>query len=323
MKHLFTALFLSASIFSSAQTLGLVADFDDLPLSANSFWNGSDLSANSIVQGELIFPTNWDTSFGGYLASGFAYSNMTDSVTSSFANIYSAKPASGYNGSSNYAITYGDWFFETSSEAFLNSARITNSTFAFNSMRDGDNFAKKFGGPTGNDPDFFSVTFAGYLNGQPAPNGNPVTFYLADFRFEDNSLDYIVRDWRLVDLSPLGTYVDSITYTFASSDNGDFGINTPTYFCIDQVIYNDFTGIENAEWVDLEMFPNPASSFVQFNTKGTIKQIEILTLDGKSIETSMNTLNSTDVSAVENGFYLIRLTFADGQTATRKLIVKH
>jgi hypothetical protein len=37
----------------------------------------------------------------------------------------------------------------------------------------------------------------------------------------------------------------------------------------------------------------------------------------------MNTLNSTDVSAVENGFYLIRITFADGQTATRKLIVKH
>ena len=321
MKHLFTIALLSFSTFLGAQ--GSIATFDELPLSANSFWNGSDLSANSIVQGDLIVPTNWDTSFGGYLASGFAYSNMTDSVTSSFANIYSAKPASGFNNSANYAITYGDWFFETSTPLVLNSARITNSTFAFNSMRDGDNFAKKFGGSTGNDPDFFSVTFTGYLNGQPAPNGNPVTFYLADFRFEDNSLDYIVRDWRLVDLSPLGTYVDSITYNFASSDNGDFGINTPTYFCIDQVIYNDFTGIENAEWVDVEMFPNPASSFVQFNTKETIKQIEILTLDGKSIETSMNTLNSTDVSAVENGFYLIRLTFADGQTATRKLFVKH
>ncbi len=321
MKHLFTIALLSFSTFLGAQ--GSIATFDELPLSANSFWNGSDLSANNIVQGDLIFPTNWDTSFGGYLASGFAYSNMTDSVTSSFANIYSAKPASGFNNSANYAITYGDWFFETSTPLVLNSARITNSTFAFNSMRDGDNFAKKFGGSTGNDPDFFSVTFTGYLNGQPAPNGNPVTFYLADFRFEDNSLDYIVRDWRLVDLSPLGTYVDSITYNFASSDNGEFGINTPTYFCIDQVIYNDFTGIENAEWVDVEMFPNPASSFVQFNTKETIKQIEILTLDGKSIETSMNTLNSTDVSAVENGFYLIRLTFADGQTATRKLIVKH
>jgi hypothetical protein len=321
MKHLFTIALLSFSTFLGAQ--GSIATFDELPLSANSFWNGSDLSANSIVQGELIFPTNWDTSFGGYLASGFAYSNMTDSVTSSFANIYSAKPASGFNNSANYAITYGDWFFETSTPLVLNSARITNSTFAFNSMRDGDNFAKKFGGPTGNDPDFFSVTFTGYLNGQLAPNSTPVTFYLADFRFEDNNLDYIVRDWRLVDLSPLGTSVDSITYNFASSDVGTFGINTPTYFCIDQVIYNDFTGIENAESVGAEIFPNPASSFVQFNTKETIKQVEIFTLDGKSIQTSMNTLNSTDVSAVENGFYLIQLTFADGQTATRKLIVKH
>ena len=323
MKYLFTALFLSASIFSSAQTLGLVADFDDLPLSANSFWNGSDLSANSIVQGELIFPTNWDTSFGGYLASGFAYSNMTDSATSSFANIYSAKPASGFNGSSNYAITYGDWFFETASPTFLNSARITNSTFAFNSMRDGDNFAKKFGGPTGNDPDFFSVTFTGYLNGQPAPNGNPVTFYLADFRFEDNSQDYIVRDWRLVDLSPLGTYVDSITYNFASSDNGEFGINTPTYFCIDQVIYNDFTGIENAPSTFSEVFPNPADAFVQINTNETLENIEVMTMDGKTVQASASISNNLDVSGLENGFYLIRLTFADKQTATRKLIVKH
>ena len=321
MKQLFTALFSFATIFLTAQ--GSVATFDELPLSANSYWNGSDLSANSIIQGDLIFPTNWDTSFGGYLASGFAYSNMTDSITSGFTNIYSAKPASGFDGTPNYAITYGDWFFETSAPVVLNSARIANSTFAFNSMRDGDAIAKKFGGITGNDPDFFSVTFTGYLNGEPAPNGTPVTFYLADFRFEDNSQDYIVRDWRLVDLSPLGTSVDSITYNFASSDVGTFGINTPTYFCIDQVIYNDFTGIKNAELVDVEMFPNPASSFVQFNTKETIKQIEIITLDGKAIQTSMNTLNSIDVSAVENGFYLIRLTFADGQTATRKLIVKH
>lgn len=321
MKQFFTALFLFASVVLSAQ--GSVVTFDELPLSANSYWNGSDLSANSIVQGDLIFPTNWDTSFGGYLASGFAYSNMTDSITSGFLNIYSAKPASGYNGTSNYAITYGDWFFETSSPVVLNSARIANSTFAFNSMRDGDAIAKKFGGPTGNDPDYFSVTFTGYLNGQPAPNGSPVTFYLADFRFEDNSQDYIVRDWRLVDLSPLGTSVDSITYNFASSDVGTFGINTPTYFCIDQVIYNDFTGIENTESVDVEMFPNPASSIVQFSTKEMITQIEILTLDGKSIQNSLNTLTSIDVTGVENGFYLIRLTFADGQIATRKLIIKH
>jgi hypothetical protein len=71
------------------------------------------------------------------------------------------------------------------------------------------------------------------------------------------------------------------------------------------------------------MFPNPASSFVQFSTKEKITQIEILTLDGKSIQTSMNTLNSIDVSAVENGFYLIRFIFADNQTISRKLIVKH
>jgi hypothetical protein len=34
---------------------------------------------------------------------------------------------------------------------------VTNTTYAYNSMRDGDMFAKKFGGPTGNDPDWYKL----------------------------------------------------------------------------------------------------------------------------------------------------------------------
>ena len=48
MKHLFTALFLSATIFSSAQTLGLVADFDDLPLPAQLNIHADQLCTNHL-----------------------------------------------------------------------------------------------------------------------------------------------------------------------------------------------------------------------------------------------------------------------------------
>jgi hypothetical protein len=60
------------------------------------------------------------------------------------------------------------------------------------------------------------------------PTGK-VEFYLADFR---NGKSLIVKDWTYVDLSSL-KLVDRIKCTLTSSDNGDYGMNTPGYFCID------------------------------------------------------------------------------------------
>jgi hypothetical protein len=59
-----------------------------------------------------------------------------------------------------------------------------------------------------------------------------VEFYLADFRFADNSQDYILDSWGFVDLSALGT-VDFLEFDLSSSDNGAFGMNTPGYFALD------------------------------------------------------------------------------------------
>ena len=65
-----------------------------------------------------------------------------------------------------------------------------------------------------------------------------VEFYLADFRFSDNSQDYIVDTWTSVDISSLGA-VNQLTFKFESSDNGTFGMNTPAYVCIDDIVYNE------------------------------------------------------------------------------------
>ena len=63
----------------------------------------------------------------------------------------------------------------------LANIQVTNSTYAAISMRDGDSFAKKFGGGSGDDPDFFAVTFTGFEGFGATGNvtGN-VKFYLAD-----------------------------------------------------------------------------------------------------------------------------------------------
>jgi len=119
------------------------------------------------------------------------------------------------------------------------SLRVSNTTFSALSVLNGDAFAKQFGGPTGNDPDFFKVTFTG--RSLPGGNGSTtgsVDFYLADYRFDDNSQDFIVDTWELLDLTSLSD-ARSIELSFDSSDSiiidGVRYLNTPAYVAIDNL----------------------------------------------------------------------------------------
>jgi len=63
-----------------------------------------------------------------------------------------------------------------------------------------------------------------------------IEFYLADYRFDDNSKDYIVQNWTNLDLSSLGK-VNKLAFRFSSTDNGSWGMNTPSYVCLDNLKY--------------------------------------------------------------------------------------
>jgi hypothetical protein len=116
----------------------------------------------------------------------------------------------------------------------VKSVDVCNNTYAALSMKNGDSYCKKFGGTTGSDPDWYSVTLNGYdKNGQKVGS---VTCYLADFRFADSSKDFIVNKWTTIDLSSLGK-IHQLAFEFGSSDSGAYGINTPTYVCLDNIRY--------------------------------------------------------------------------------------
>jgi hypothetical protein len=74
------------------------------------------------------------------------------------------------------------------------------------------------------------LTISGYDAGG-ALTGS-VDFDLADFRFVDNGLDFIIDDWTWVDLSALGA-VKELGFALSSSDASGGFINTPGYFAID------------------------------------------------------------------------------------------
>ncbi|MGB1129638.1 MAG: DUF4465 domain-containing protein, partial [Haloferula sp.] len=167
-------------------------------------------------------------------------SNTTDTTTPGFGNQYSAFTGSGVGGSSNYSVGYmsaftGDnpttEFGGTIDLGFGGGAWLTNTTYAALAMRDGDAFTEKFGGASGNDEDWFLLTIEGF-NG--VSSTGIIEFYLADYRFSDNSMDYIIDEWTFVDFSSLGE-VDRLEFRLDSSDVGEFGINTPTYFAMDNL----------------------------------------------------------------------------------------
>ncbi len=312
INYLLTILSISVGSLFAQQNVG---DFENLTLSSESYWDGSDMSGlhnNSVFttnfsSGDYNFSNSYDTTWGaasGYWSSGWAYSNMTDSTTSGFTNQYSAKPGGGHPiGGANYAIGKPNSTIVFNNPIGL-SINITNSTYAANSMRDGDAFAKKF---TNADQDYFKLHIYGYSNGSIADS---TEFYLADFTHTDSTLDYIVTDWQYVELLP-GPY-DSVSFDLSSSDVGAFGMNTPAYFCIDNV--GNFPLSSNTiNQETINIYPNPSSDFIYINSKDSDNYtISLFNILGELIIDKKINLQQLNLSNLPNGQYFLKIESESG-----------
>lgn len=307
----------------NAQT---TADLDNLSLATGTFYNGSNgtptvTSVNTFTSGNCVFPNKWNGSFGGYWESGWAYSNMKDSTTSGSGNQYSARTAVGYTNSTIYAIGKGGSKLKFNAAAQgkqMAGFYVTNSTYAYLSMKNGDMFAKKFGGTSGNDPDWFKLKVQKYLGGTLV--NDSVTFYLADFRFSNNTQDYIVKAWQYVDLMPLGN-ADSLLFTLSSSDVGGFGMNTPSYFCLDNfTTQNTLTGINEISAFEnsISIYPNPALENLYIKSNQIITKVELF--DGLGNLVLQAHEAETNIADLPKGIYFVRLTNASGLQVTKKFI---
>jgi hypothetical protein len=308
-KTLYLLLFIAIYAFSAkAQT---VSGFENSSVPPSSFLNDAG-PAGFFFSGHAALPNYYDASFDYW--EGWAISNVTDNLNPGFTNQYSAIAGSGALQSSNYAVSYA--FNPTS--IFLNGPAkggtvsgmyITNDTYTYFSMKDGDPFSKKFGGESGNDPDFFKLTLHGYNNG--AANPDSIEVYLADYRFENNTQDYIINAWTYMDLKPLGN-VEEITFSLSSTDNGQFGMNTPAYFCVDHLITDDnTTGVQQpAEKTILQLSPNPANRFTRLEWTGADTEMgKIYDSSGRLQQTISisNGINSIDIQLLPAGVYYLRV----------------
>jgi len=311
MKKIYIGVFaISAAFTINAQS---TIDFESTSLTPNLYNNGSDLSGGFLYN-DVHFYNYYDTTY--YYNTGFSISNQVDNTTAGWGNQYSAITAGGFN-SSNYAIFYPYGNIDLSSTPrILESMRITNSTFAALSMRDGDFVGKKFGSPNGadgnpdgtNGEDFLklivsSINLAGDTIGS-------LDYYLADFRFADSTQDYILDEWDLLDLSTLNSANESIAYLvfdFESSDVGQFGINTPTYFAMDDFKFTNGTIglIENDLSKEWFAYPNPTKDIIQ--VKGINGHVRVFDISGNEVLYFESTDNAIDLQDLTSGVYLLSI----------------
>ena len=225
----------------------------------------------------------------------FGYANHTDTKYETLNDQWNNIVGGGYDGSTNYGVAFASEFngpcyvtLLSEEPAVVPGFYITNSSYAYTSMMNGDGFAKKFG-----KGDWFKLTITGY--GADDAVTATKEYYLADLR--DEATAYIINDWRYVDLTSLGA-VAKIGFTLSSSDNGDYGMNTPGYFCFDNF------GAEGTEVLP-EKNVDVATAIADF----TANKIQA---------TGYYNLNGMNLMKMQKGVNIVRM--ADG--SVRKIVIK-
>lgn len=227
------------------QGLALTLDFEELPLADGAtHYNGSDM-AGAFVSHDIEFVNSYEVFSPTCCWEGFAYSTADVDLKVELNSQYVAQPGAGAGMSQLYGIAFSGYDagngglipkITLPAGATPVSIAITNVRYTVDVLKRGNSFSKQFGGPSGDDPDWLRMRVeaydaAGSLLGQ-------VESYLADYRFADNSQDYVLDTWRTLDLASLAQPgVHELHFRIDGSDvDLMLGLNSPAYVAIDDLV---------------------------------------------------------------------------------------
>ncbi len=309
------------------------ATFDEhvLPAETEKYADASsvpiyDSVTEHFTSGSFAFKnntSNWGSTTSWF---GVGLSNRTDNTSlGDVSNQFNSAAGGDVNGNGTYGVVFdansgGISMGPDAAISFSNTdyaegklvagLYVTNNTYGTNSMNNGDGFAKAFGGDTGNDEDFFLLTAEGF-DKDGATTGTK-DFYLADYRFENNVKDYIVNDWEWLDLSSLGV-VSKVTFKMSSSDVGAYGMNTPAYFCMD-----------NINKTRLHLNDNINDVVADINSSDVLIDLSDIFLDPMNNNINKSVLWNTNTELVTTTIEgsQLRLSFATDAHGTAEIMLK-
>lgn len=262
-----------------------VATLEDVDLPENSHkpqFTEEDELAEGFQSGDFWFDSNVMT--GSYeMWWGYGVANHTATQYISLDDQFNSCTGKGVDNSANYGVAYVADFMgpvyvtlSTTDVKEVPGVYVTNAAYSYTSMLNGDGYAKKF-----DKGDWFKLTATGYDDNEEITGTKD--FYLADCRSENKDDWYILNDWAYIDLSSLGK-VRQIRFTLSSSDNGTYGMNTPAYFCYDNL------GAEGTETVPEGNYNDITSAIGNVNVtrKAPVQRFDLL---GRKLNRAQRGLN--------------------------------
>lgn len=172
----------------------------------------------------------------------------------------------------------------------LQGVYLNNNSYPYYCMEYGDAFARAF-----TNGDDFTLTIHGV-----SADGSEKTMDVSLGSYTNGDLT-INRGWRYVDLTPLGT-VNELYFTMASTDSGDWGMNTPGYFCLDKLMVKPAS---TQSLGSMTADPN-AITYSKPTSTVTVASGAFATICNISGQIMMSGEGTLDISSLPAGVYIVR-----------------
>lgn len=118
----------------------------------------------------------------------------------------------------------------------------------------------------------------------------------------------------------------TITYAAAASQNYAFRVtkawgNAGADFDNISLVCTDCVAASVSDLNDFQfnIYPNPAKDVVSLTSELPISNVEVFSISGAKV-IAQNEVNSIDISVLNKGIYILKVTTAEGKVATQKLI---
>jgi len=222
------------------ESVPVTISFENAKLNADGYWCGdetgekfdnwgSDAYSCLYTESNVIFPVNYTPAWKSW--SGYAVSNRTATTyaaTTMIPDQFNNITGSAKSGS-NFCVIYP--FGESivfDKAVNLKGFYYTNSAWVVDAILNGDGMTPgKFGAD-----DYFTCVVYPQSADANVLSGARYEISLA----KDG--DY-VKEWKYCDLSGVDAFknIKSISFGFEGSKKNDYGLTTPTYICLDDIVF--------------------------------------------------------------------------------------
>ena len=168
----------------------------------------------------------------------------------------------------------------------------------------------------GTDTAYIQITI---LDTMAAGTNDDVVMYASALELPTSVANWTQADFTMQTITATGT-PNRIVFLAVSSTTGFFDLNTPTAgttLWIDNVRSGSL-GLNDNKATALRVYPNPATTVLNIDSKEAISSVSILTTDGKVVSTS--TSANVNVEALNAGMYIYHVTTVSGKVETGNFV---